>query len=491
MSMFGKNNQKELKTDAKTEQPELKNLHQSDNKRKANVIDDEDEVVISKKAKIEPDNTYAHSIDFNKLVTGMTQVEACKGENSKDQIKEIFANIFKDIILNSPDDLTRAYSFLLSKVGPEYKSPELGIGNENLVKSLSKAIGKSEKWIKERTTELGDLGLVAQDGKKSVVTMDKFNFSKTEKKPLTLKQVMDSLLNLANIKGKQSYAEKEKILVKLMFSADKDELKFIVRSLQKSLKIGASFKTIISSLSRAVSKINKMTEKEIERMLLISINQLADYELVMNNLINSVKTDFNKLTELCKITPGIPLKPQLARPTTSINIIFQRFEGVPFSCEYKYDGFRGQVHYFNKTTQIFSRNLENMTESYPDIVAYFKDSELDSFIVDCEIVAFDKKTNKILPFQQLTTRSRKNVNVDEISINVCMFLFDIIYLNGKNLCELTLDERRKILLQTFKETEQIKFAKFINSEKFEEIDSFMQESLIAGIILNLIYALMV
>ncbi len=105
--------------------------------------------------------------------------------------------------------------------------------------------------------------------------------------------------------------------------------------------------------------------------------------------------------------PGIPLKPQLARPTTSINIIFERFEGVPFSCEYKYDGFRGQVHYHNKTTHIFSRNLENMTESYPDIVDYFKNNTtLDSFIVDCEIVAFDKKTNKILQFQQLTTRSR-------------------------------------------------------------------------------------
>ena len=122
-----------------------------------------------------------------------------------------------------------------------------------------------------------------------------------------------------------------------------------------------------------------------------------------------------------------------------------------------------------------------MTESYPDIVAYFRDNtKFESFIIDCEIVPFDKNTNKILPFQILTTRSRKNVNVEDISIHVCMFLFDIIYLNGKNLCELTLEERRNILLESFKETEEIKFAKFINSEKFEDIDTFMQESLVAG-----------
>ena len=51
--------------------------------------------------------------------------------------------------------------------------------------------------------------------------------------------------------------------------------------------------------------------------------------------------DPKKILELCRIKPGIPVKPQLAKPTESIKVIFKRFEGKKFTCEYKYDGLRG------------------------------------------------------------------------------------------------------------------------------------------------------
>ena len=164
----------------------------------------------------------------------------------------------------------------------------------------------------------------------------------------------------------------------------------------------------------------------------------------------------DKLVDLCHIRPGIPVNPQLARPSNGINVIFSRFEKIPFTCEYKYDGFRGQIHYYNNKTEIFSRNLENMTETYPDIVEYVnnfqKESQeknneqsINSFIIDCEMVAFDTKNNKILPFQQLTTRSRKNVDINTITIHVCMFVFDILYLNNEILINKILRKRREIL----------------------------------------------
>jgi DNA ligase-1 len=505
MNMFNKEKAEEGK-ESKVKPGSVKldtNLHESNAKRKKVVSDSDDEAIVEKskiqsntvkKVKIYSNSSEGDSMLFESFVSALGKIETTKGEKSKDSIKEIFAGIFKQIILNTPDDLTRAYYFLLSKVGPEYRSPELGIGQESLIKALSKAIGKSDKQIKEGIKELGDLGLVALEGKKTLGTMDKFGFGNNSKKALTLKQVIDTFIELASIKGKSSQAEKEKVLVKLMFAANKEELKFIVRSLQKSLKIGASFKTIISSIARGITKLpayNSSSEKDIERALLISINQLSDYDIIMCNLIYEVinkKQPINNLIDLCEITPGIPLKPQLARPTTSINIIFQRFEGVPFSCEYKYDGFRGQVHHYKGKTEIFSRNLENMTESYPDLLNHFKENKFcENFILDCELVAFDKKTDKILPFNHLTTRARKNVNVEDISIHVCIFLFDIIYLDNKSLCPLTLEERRKILLETFKESQFIKFAKFINSEKFEDIDTFMQESLVAGKFKSILY----
>lgn len=67
---------------------------------------------------------------------------------------------------------------------------------------------------------------------------------------------------------------------------------------------------------------------------------------------------------------------------------------MDFTCEYKYDGLRGQIHMDHGKVHIFSRNLENMTETYPDIVQLVIDNflELDSFIIDSEIVAYDVKT---------------------------------------------------------------------------------------------------
>lgn len=447
------------------------------------------------------------SINFDILVKALAQIETTKGEGSKDIMKEVLAELFKNIIVNSPDDLSRAYYFLLSKIGPEYKSEEFGIGDGILEKVVAKAIGKSDKHIKERMVELGDLALVAMEGKRTLGTMEKFTgfVTNTVKKELTIKQVMDIFRDLANIKGKSSYAEKEKLLVKLLFTANKEEIKYIVRSLKKGLKIGASFKTIVSALARAVCKIynqsafgeskgkssnTSLEEKEVEKTVLIAINQLSDEDVVFQHMIEVInnRQKFNNLINLCSITPGIPVKPQLARPTTGVKLIFQRFEEIPFSCEYKYDGFRGQVHHYSdkdgkSKTEIFSRNLENMTVSYPDIIEYvdsIHSDKVNSFILDCEIVPIDPKTNKILPFQSLTTRARKNVSAKEISTQVCMFLFDILYLNGESVCEKTLEERRKILKDNFEETEKIQFAKYVNSDKVDEIEGFMNEAIAAG-----------
>ena len=503
-SSKGENSKKTIKTEiqkenSKNEPTPLKNKIITDelteNDLNPNLIPSEEKELKAEKRNIGENKQ--SSLPFMDLITVLLKVETIKGENSKDQIKELFAKLFVEIINNYPDDLPRVYYFLMSKIGPEYRSPEFGIGNGILEKIVSKVIGLSDKQLKDKLINVGDLGKVASEGKKNVQTMDKFtNFIKIgPSKPLLINQVLKVFHDVAGKKGKSSQDEKSKIICKLMFDANKDEIKFIVRSLQKSLKIGASFKTILSAFARAVCKLykGKLDEKEIYKILLMSKNQLSDEDIYFNHIIDLIHSqdNFNKLVDLCHIRPGIPVNPQLARPSNGINVIFSRFEKIPFTCEYKYDGFRGQIHYYNNKTEIFSRNLENMTETYPDIVEYVnnfqKESQeknneqsINSFIIDCEMVAFDTKNNKILPFQQLTTRSRKNVDINTITIHVCMFVFDILYLNNEILINKTLRERREILYKTFKENEYIQFAKHLNSDNQEEIETFMTNSIDSG-----------
>lgn len=147
------------------------------------------------------------------------------------------------------------------------------------------------------------------------------------------------------------------------------------------------------------------------------------------------------------------MKPMLAKPTKSITEVLDRFEGKNFTCEYKYDGERAQIHYVahdspeqyhsnvphpgkgdKGLSAIFSRNSEDLSKKYPDILAKLDTwikKETKSFVLDCETVAWDLVEKKVLPFQQLMTRKRKDVKVEDVKVKVCVFAFDMLFHNGE------------------------------------------------------------
>ena len=55
----------------------------------------------------------------------------------------------------------------------------------------------------------------------------------------------------------------------------------------------------------------------------------------------------------------------------------------------------------------------------------------ESFVLDSEAVAIDRTTGKLMPFQELSRRKRKDVKIEDIQVRVCIFAFDLIYLNGE------------------------------------------------------------
>lgn len=138
-----------------------------------------------------------------------------------------------------------------------------------------------------------------------------------------------------------------------------------------------------------LSKLNEASAKnKIDKVSFIikeTYCRCPDYNKIIPVLLEE---GIDALDEKCKMVPGIPLKPMLALPTKGVSEIFERFEGQDFTCEWKYDGERAQIHIDDAgKVYIYSRNSENNTSKYPDIITRIgsvKTSEVKSCILDCE-----------------------------------------------------------------------------------------------------------
>ena len=210
------------------------------------------------------------------------------------------------------------------------------------------------------------------------------------------------------------------------------------------------------------------------------------------------------LKEHCQLQPGVPLKPMLAKPTKAITEVLDRFEGQTFTCEYKYDGERAQIHYVGKDSPqqyrgavpaatktatgglaaIFSRNSEDLSQKYPDILAKLNTwvkPDTKSFVLDCESVGWDTVEKKVLPFQQLMTRKKKDVKIEDVKVKVSVFAFDLLFLNGEAVVEKSLRERRELLHSAFTPVEgEFGFATSMNGQEIDEIQTFLDESVKAS-----------
>ncbi|ETO18604.1 hypothetical protein RFI_18662 [Reticulomyxa filosa] len=101
-----------------------------------------------------------------------------------------------------------------------------------------------------------------------------------------------------------------------------------------------------------------------------------------------------------------------------------------------------------------------------------------SAVIDSEVVAYDRKSNKILPFQQLTTRKHKGVDEGNITVQLCIFAFDLLFLNGQSLMLLPLHDRRHKLFELFNVKKgEFEFAQHKDTDDPEQIQSFLESAM--------------
>jgi ATP-dependent DNA ligase len=112
-----------------------------------------------------------------------------------------------------------------------------------------------------------------------------------------------------------------------------------------------------------------------------------------------------------------------------------------------------QIHKNRNEVRMFSRNLEEMTHMFPELIeATKKQVRAETVILDSEALAYNPDSEEFLPFQETTKRRRKH-GIEEMakSLPLKAFVFDILYKNGKSLIDEPLYKRMEILKQTLED----------------------------------------
>nr|XP_018908755.1 PREDICTED: DNA ligase 1 isoform X2 [Bemisia tabaci] len=428
-------------------------------------------------------------VPYMALACTLTAIE---GVSARLKMISILANYFRSVIVLSPDDLLPSVYMCLNQLGPAYAGIELGVAESYLMKAIAQCTGRSVPQIKSDAEKFGDLGIVAEQSRSNQRMM-------FQPAPLTVRGVFEKRKDIALMTGHATMTKKIDKIQSMFVACRHTEARFLIRSFAGKLRIGLAEQSVLQALASACTntppnqeyppekisvaqKLSPEAFKELveeeAQVLKTTYCECPNYDMIIPVIL---KHGIKALPEHCKLTPGIPLKPMLAQPTKGASEVLTRFEGLKFTCEYKYDGERAQIHLQEDgKISIYSRNQENNTSKYPDIISRLKAAlgpEVKSCVLDTESVAWDRENKKIMPFQVLSTRKKKDANEADIKVQVCVFMFDLLYLNGKPLIREPFIERRRLLRENFKEVEeQFLFAKSLDTNVLEEMQEFLEES---------------
>lgn len=389
---------------------------------------------------------------------------------SRIKIVDTLVNFLRTIIEGDPESLLPTVWLATNAISPPYISLELGLGGSAISKALKKTCMLDNSGLKTLYDKYGDAGDVAFEAKK------RQSYTLRKPKPLTIKGVFESLVKVANSKGTGSQEFKQRIVERLLQdSQGAEESRYLVRTLCQHLRIGAVKTTMLIALSRAflfsrpegatfdirlqsdLAKLKKESLAEVyskgEELVKACFARRPNYNDLVPCLLEVGISD--ELLLRCGLGLHIPLRPMLGSITRDLSEMLTKLQGRDFSCEYKYDGQRAQVHCDEQgNVSIFSRHLEVMTDKYPDLVALvpqIRGEGVSSFILEGEVVAIDQETGDLKAFQTLTNRAKKDVAIESIKVAVCLFSFDLMYLNGEELLDRPFRERRELLRSLFVE----------------------------------------
>jgi len=376
-------------------------------------------------------------------------------------------DLLVDLLKNTPRDVIAKVVYLTQgKIHPDFVDLEIGVAEKLAIKALARASGRKKSEIEEDLKKSGDIGETAQNflAKKKQTTF----FQKT----LTAQRVYETLDKMAKTTGSGAVDLKMALLAGLLSDASPKEAKYIMRTVTGNLRLGIADMTVLDALAIAYGG-GKEARELVERAYNIS----SDLGRVANIVAEKGLEGIKKF----QVVVFEPIRPMLAERLSSPEEILEKLGGKCIA-EYKYDGERVQAHKKGKKVVLFSRRLENISSQYPDAIELVKDNvKAKEAILEAECVAIDLETGELLPFQELMHRRRK-YGIEEAmeQYPVSLFMFDALYVDGKDLTLDAYPVRRKALEKTIKENDRVKAAKHIIANNAKKLEEFFEEAIENG-----------
>lgn len=360
-------------------------------------------------------------MQFSSLADSLSRLETTASRNT---ITEILSDLFSDA---HADEIAKLCYLLQGRVCPLYEDVEFGMAEKFIIRAIAQAYDAPQEEVITQFKKLGDIGKVAE------------SLYRGKPKQMSVTAVFEALYAIATEGGAGSQEKKIGLLAELLRSVDALSARYIVRIPLDKLRLGFSEMTILDSLSWMLAK-----DKSLRRELEWVYNVRPD----IGYIAETVKRDGIHGLSHIRARVGSPVLAELSQRLPTADDMIKKMGEV--AVEPKYDGVRVELHFKRgKWVRTFSRNLENTTAMFPELAAVGNELDADEVILDGEAVGIDPKTGKPVSFQETTTRKRKHgIALAAENMPVTFFVFDILYKDGKDLLDVPLSERRKILEKT-------------------------------------------
>jgi DNA ligase-1 len=399
---------------------------------------------------------------FSELSQLLSQIEAT---TKRLEMTMLLAQLFQKL---DKDEIRQTAYLLQGKLVARYESKEFQLSDKMVMRSLSRILHDSSendgKEVLALYKKLGDLGFVAEEVQNEKGAKDGM---------LDVASVFQQLTSIAEANGQGSQERKLLDLTELLKSLDPLSSRYVVRIVLGKLRLGFSDMTIIDALSW-ILKGDKSLSAQIEN----AYQKRADIGYIAQLLL----TDGLEALSSVKVVVGTPIIPALCQRLNTATEIMDKMSEV--FAEPKYDGTRVQIHYrkADQFIRTYTRNLEESTHMFPELVEALKVLDCESCILDSEAIGYDPKTGSLLAFQQTIQRKRKHgVEESAKDIPLRFFIFDVMEKDGETLIDKPLSQRKVILRDLFSDTNTLAHSPFIQTKDATQLREFHEEQLAKGL----------